>query len=75
MTEEDKKEGLLKSVQNIGDKNEELLKALSAANNVNEAAKNESDLNYSTKYTFYRFYRDFEKFNRMVSLDSKHGEF
>ena len=75
MTEEDKKEGLLKSVQNIGNKNEELLKALSAANNVNEVAKNESDFNYSTKYTFYRFYRDFEKFNRMVSLDSKHGEF
>ena len=65
----------MKSVKNIGDKNEELLKALSATNKVNEAAKDESDFNYNPKYTFYRFYRDSAKFNRMVSLDSKHGEF
>ena len=75
LTEEDKKEGLLQSVKNIGDKNEELLKALSAANKVSKAANNESNFNYNSKYAFYRFYRDFEKFKRMVLIDSKHGEF
>ena len=58
LTEEDKKEELLKSVKNIGDKNEGLLKAFSAANKVSKAAKNESDLNYNSEYAFYRFYRD-----------------
>ena len=71
---EDKK-GLLQSVKNIGDKNEELLKAFSAANKVSKAANNESNFNYNSKYAFYRFYRDFEKFKRMVLIDSKHGEF
>ena len=75
LTEEDKKEGLLQSVKNIGDKNEELLKAFSAANKVSKAANNESNFNYNSKYAFYRFYRDFEKFKRMVLIDSKHGEF
>ena len=74
LTEEDKK-GLLQSVKNIGDKNEELLKAFSAANKVSKAANNESNFNYNSKYAFYRFYRDFEKFKRMVLIDSKHGEF
>ena len=40
LKEEDKKEGLLKRVKNIGDKNEELLKAFSAVNTVSNAAKN-----------------------------------
>ena len=40
LKEEDKKEGLLKRVKNIGDKNEELLKAFSAVNTVNNAVKN-----------------------------------
>ena len=74
LTEEDKKEGLLKSVKNVGDKNEELLKVLSKVNKVSKPAKNKSDFNYDPKYAFYRFYSDFEKFERMVSLDSKHGE-
>ena len=74
LKEEDKKEGLLKSVENIGDKNKDLLKAFSTANKVGKAAKNEIDLNYDSKYTSYRLYRDSEKFNRMVSIDSKHGE-
>ena len=74
LTEGDKKEGLLKSVKNIGDKNEELLKAFSAANKVSKAAKNESDFSYNPNYAFYKFYRDSEKFNRMVSIDSKRGE-
>ena len=68
------KEGLFKRLENIKSKNKELLKAFSSANKVSKAAKNEIDFNYDSKYTFYRFYRDFEKFKRMVSIDSKHGE-
>ena len=64
----------MKSVKNIEDKNKKLLKIFSAANNVGKPAKNNSDFNYDSKYAFYRFYRDSEKFSRMVSLDSKHGE-
>ena len=74
LTEEDKKEGLLKSVKNIEDKNEELLKVFSAFNKVVKAAKNEIDFNYDPKYAFYRFYRDSEKIKRMVAIDSKNGE-
>ena len=56
MTKEDKKEGLLKSVKNIGDKNEELkLKAFSAANKVGKTGNNETDYNYDTRFAFYRF--------------------
>ena len=73
LTEKDKKEGLLKSVWNIGDKNEGLLKTFIAANKVSKAAKNESDFNYNSKYAFYRF-TETQKFNGMVSIDSKHGE-
>ena len=39
LTEEDKNEGLWKSVKNIGDKNEELLKAFSVFNKVSKAVK------------------------------------
>ena len=55
LTEEDKKEGLLKSVKNTEDRNEELLKVFSAVNKVVKAAKNEIDFNYDPKYAFYRF--------------------
>ena len=68
------KEGLFKRLENIKSKNEELLKAFSTANRVSKAAKNESDFYYNHKYAFYRFCRDFEKFKRMVSIDSKHGD-
>ena len=68
------KKGLFKKLENIKEKNEEVLNAFSAANKVRKAAKNESDFNYDSRYAFYRFYRDFEKFKRMVSIDSKHGE-
>ena len=49
------KEGLFKRLENIKDKNEELLKAFSIANRVIKTAKNESDFNYDCRYTFYRF--------------------
>ena len=74
LTEEDEREGILKSVKKIGHKKKELLNAFSTANKVSKAAKNESDFNYDFKYyAFYKFYRDFKKFNRM-SLGSKYDE-
>ena len=74
MDKNDQKEELLKRLENIKDKNEEPLKAFTAANKVIKAAKNHSGFNYSGyKFSFYDFYRGFEKFKRM-SLDSKHGE-
>ena len=66
-----KKKGLFKRLENIKDKNQELLNAFSAANKVNKAAKNESDCNYDFK--FYKFHRDFKKFKRM-SLGCKYDE-
>ena len=50
------------------------MKQFSIDNRVSEAAKKESDFNYDSKYAFYRCYKEFEKFKRMVSTDSKHGE-
>ena len=52
---DNQKEGLFKRLENIKDKNEELLKAFSIANRVIKTAKNESDFNYDCRYTFYRF--------------------
>ena len=74
MDKDDQKEELFKRLENIKEKNGELLKAFSTVNEVSTAAKNESDVNYDSKYAFYRFYRDSKKFKRMVSIDSKHGE-
>ena len=73
LKEEDKKEGLFKRLENIKDKNEELLNAFSAANKVIKTAKNENDYSYDFKYAFYKFYRDFKEFKRM-SLASKYDE-
>ena len=67
------KKGLFKRLEKIKDKNEKLLNAFSAVNKFSKAAKNESDFNYDSRYTFYRFDRDFKKFKRM-SLGSKYGE-
>ena len=69
----DQKEGLFKRLENIKDKNEELLNTFSAANKVSKAAKNESDFNYDSKFAFYNFHRRFKKFKRM-SLGSKYDE-
>ena len=59
LDKDDQTEGLFKRLENIKDKNKELLNAFSAANKVSKAANNESDFNYDFKYTFYKFYRDF----------------
>ena len=66
LDKDDQKERLFKKLANIKDKNEELLNAFSPANKI----KNESDFNYNSKYAFYSFYRDFEKFKRMVPINS-----
>ena len=50
----DQKEGLFKRLENIKDKNKELLNAFSAANKVSKDAKNESDSSYDSRYAFYR---------------------
>ena len=55
LKEEDKKEGLLKRLKNIEDKNEELPNAFSATNKVSKTPKNESNYNYDSKYAFYKF--------------------
>ena len=68
LKEEGKKEGLFKRLENIKDKNEELLSTFSS-----KAPKNESNYNDHSEYAFYRFYRDFKKFKRM-SLPSKYND-
>ena len=73
LKEEDKKQGPFKRLENVKDKNEELLNAFSGANKVSKAAKNKSNYNYDSKYTFYEFFRDFKKFTRL-SLGSKYDE-
>ena len=68
LDKDDQKEWVFKRVENIKDKNEELLNAFSAANKVSKTAKNVSDINYDSKFAFYR---GFKKFKRM-SLGSKY---
>ena len=45
LDKDNQKEGLFKRLENIKDKNEELLYVFSAANKVSKAAKNERDFN------------------------------
>ena len=73
LDKDDQKEELFKRLENIKDKNEELLNAFSAANKVSKTAKNESDINYGSKFAFYDFYRVFKKF-KSISLGSKYDE-
>ena len=54
-----KKKGFFKRLENVKDKNEELLNAFNGAIIVSKDAKNESDFNYDFRYAFYRFDRDF----------------
>ena len=58
MTKDDKKEGLLKRLKNIEDKNEELLNVSSTANKISKVPKNDSDFDYNSKYAFYKFSRE-----------------
>ena len=54
LVKDDQKEGIFKRLENIKDKNEELLNAFSAANKVSKAAKNESDYDYDSRYAFFK---------------------
>ena len=67
---DDQKEGLLKRLRNIGDKNEEQLQLFSKANKISRITKNESEYNYNNKFAFYKFYK--ENF-RKRSLGSKYS--
>ena len=73
LDKDDQKEGLFKRLENIKDKNKELLNAFSAANKVSKCVKNESNYNYDSEYAFYEVYRDFRKFKRM-SRGSKYDQ-
>ena len=55
LDKDDQKEGLFKRLENIKEKNEELLHAFSAANKVSKTAKNEDDFNYESRYAFTNF--------------------
>ena len=70
LSEEDKKEGILKGLKNIKDKNEELINIFSATNKASKNGKlTKSDvLTHNTKYSFSRFENidDIKK----LSLDS-----
>ena len=58
LSEDDKKEGILKRLENIKDKNNELLNTFSTTNKANKTLKinNQSKiLNYSTQYSFAKF--------------------
>ena len=72
LDKDNQKDGLFRGLENIKDKNEELLNAFSATNK----AKNESDFSCESKYAFYRFDRDFFFFlkKRRISLGFKYNE-
>ena len=65
LTENQQKEGLLKRMKNIEDKNKGLLNVFSQTNKVSKAAKNKSLFNYDSEYAFDKFQRSFKKFKRM----------
>ena len=70
-SEKDKKEGILKRLENIKDKNDELLNTFSSTNKDNKTPKinNQSKiLFYSTQYSFAKF-RNIEDIKEL-SLDS-----
>ena len=50
LSEDDKKEGVLKGLKNIKDKNEELINTLSATNKTSKS----DVLKYNTKYNFVK---------------------
>ena len=75
LTEEDKKEELLKSVNSIGDKNEELPKEIKnqrtkeSGNKDSNTAKIKNSLIYDQNHNFYKYRLD--KFSNISSIESK----
>ena len=70
LSEEDKKEGILKGLKNIKDKNEELINIFSATNKASKNKKiTKSDvLTYNTKYSFVKL-KNIDDIKKL-SLDS-----
>ena len=73
LDEKDKKEGILKRLENIKDKNEELLNSFSTTKKFNKALK----INNQSKNLIYNTQRSFAKFKIIddineLSLDSMH---
>ena len=73
LDEKDKKEGILKRLENIKDKNEELLNSFSTTKKFNKALK----INNQSKNLIYNTQRSFAKFEIIddineLSLDSMH---
>ena len=56
LSEDDKKEGLFKRLENIKDKNQELINRFSATNKASKNKKNTKSkiLTYNTKYSFVK---------------------
>ena len=71
LSEEDKKEGLFKRLENIKDKNEELIKAFNTTNKVpkNKANIQNKNLVYDSKHSFVKF-KNIED----LSLDSVYNK-
>ena len=73
--EEDKKEGLFKRLENIKDRNEELLNAFNTTNKVSKTPKNKvnnqsKNLIYDSRYSFVKFKGIGE--SKKFSLESMH---
>ena len=76
LSEEDKKQGILKRLENIKDKNKELLNAFSTTNKVSSASKNKTNkqnkiLVYNSQHSFTKF-KDIDEF-KGLSLESMHA--
>ena len=72
---EDDKKGVLKRLENMKDKNEELLNTFSTTNEVNKAPKNK--INNQSKNLIYNTHHSFSKFKNIddikeLSIDSMH---
>ena len=68
LNKDDQKEGLFKRLENIKDKNEELLNAFIATNKASKAAKYRSNFNDDFKYAFYKFYKDLKNLKNVTRL-------
>ena len=75
LSEDNKKEGILKGLKDIKDKNQKLLSTFSTTNKINKAPKNKvnnqgKNLIYSTKYSFAKF-KNIDDIKELL-LDSMH---
>ena len=77
LSEDDKKEGILKRLENIKDKNKELLNTFSTTNKINKASKNKIDIQnknlvYNTQHSFGKF-KNIDDIKEL-SLDSMYNK-